>query len=83
MKQPKPEQTSRMAVNLAKLPAADRQRIELDKQAALLAYQGKMGKKTGDEVRAEIAAMAETDRKYLVERLNFYWQQNNQEERSS
>lgn len=60
--------------NLAKLPAADRQRIELDKQAALLAYQGRMGKKTGDEVRAETAAMAEADRKYLVERLNFYWQ---------
>lgn len=69
-------------INLALLPVADRQRIELDKQAALLAYQGKMGKKTGDEVRAEIAAMAEADRKYLVERLNFYWQQQNQEESS-
>ncbi|MGY3853977.1 DUF3283 family protein [Aeromonas aquatilis] len=61
-----------MALDLARLPEQERQKVELDKQAAWLVWLCRRHLATRDDVAKAITRQPEEYRTYFLERLNYY-----------
>ena len=61
-----------MTFNLARLPDQERQRIELDKQAALLVWQCRRNLANRDDVAMAIINQPVENQEYFRDRLNHY-----------
>ncbi|TNH91121.1 hypothetical protein CF139_04895 [Aeromonas hydrophila] len=61
-----------MAFNLARLPEQDRQRVELDKQAAFLVWSCRHGRTTREDVAKAVIQQPAEYQEYFRERLNHY-----------
>lgn len=61
-----------MTFNLARLPEGDRQRVQLDKLAALLVWQCRRGLVTRSEVAQAITRQPAEYQAYFRSRLNHY-----------
>ena len=61
-----------MSYNLADLKPAERELIELDKHAALLIHNLRMGKISRHDVTQEIDKICSDNRDYFKQKLNWY-----------
>lgn len=61
-----------MTFNLARLPEQDRQRVELDKQAAFLVWSCRRGLANRDDVAKAVNQQPAEYQEYFRDRLNHY-----------